>query len=160
MTERPSDGLRWNEFQTERPDMAELGHGLFHQFGPGLGFLATVRKDGGPRMHPVCPVIHAGGLYVFVIGQSPKRYDLVRDPRYALHSFPPAENDDEFYCTGEARVVVELSVRQAAEAIAKHNVRDDEVLFELLIERVLCTTWENPRQPDTRPIYTKWWVGL
>jgi len=41
MTERLSDGLRWNEFQAQPPDLAELGHGLLHQFGLGLGFLYT-----------------------------------------------------------------------------------------------------------------------
>ena len=92
--------LRWDEFARIRPDLAESGYSLLHQFGPGLAFLGTVRKDGGPRMHPVCPVVYEGALYVFVIGLSPERYDLIRDPRYALHSFPPAENDNEFYCTG------------------------------------------------------------
>jgi hypothetical protein len=37
-----------------------------------------------------------------------------------------------------------------------HNVREDEILFELLLERVLYTTWINPRQPDTRPVYHRW----
>ncbi len=152
--------LRWKEFHTVRPDLAELGHALLHQFGPGLAFLGTVRKDGGPRIHPVCPVVCDGGLYVFIIEHSPKRYDLVRDPRYALHSFPPAENDDEFYCTGEARVVEDPAVRRAAASSAKHDVRDGEVLFEFLIDKVLHTTWENPRQPNTRPIYTRWRVSL
>ena len=148
--------LRWDEFNDRRPDLVDAGHSLLHQFGPGLAFLGTVRKDGGPRMHPVCPVIYDAGLYVFIIGHSPKRFDLIRDPRYALHAFPPAENDDEFYCTGNVKVVEDNTLRAQVASIAKHNVRDDEVLFELLIDRVLHTTWENPRQPDTRPIYTKW----
>ena len=151
--------MRWIEFESARPDLAETGQALIHQFGPGLAFLGTVRKDGGPRMHPVCPVVHDGGLYVFVIGRSPKRYDLDRDPRYALHTFPPAQNDDEFYCTGVARSIEDAAIRQVAASIAKHYVRDDEVLFELLIDRVLYTTWEHPRQPNTRPIHTKWRAG-
>jgi CubicO group peptidase (beta-lactamase class C family) len=54
---------RWSEFAAERPDMAEAGHTLIYQFRVGLGYLATVRKDGGPRVHPVCPVVAKGGLY-------------------------------------------------------------------------------------------------
>jgi hypothetical protein len=70
----------------------------------GLGFLATVREDGGPRLHPVCPVIAVEGLYMFVV-PSPKRADLRRDGRYALHSYPPEEVDDEFFVTGRAAEV-------------------------------------------------------
>jgi len=53
--------------------------------------------DGGPRVHPVCPVISAAGLHVLVIS-GPKQQDLRRDGRYALHSetCPPPRQDDGF----------------------------------------------------------------
>jgi hypothetical protein len=44
--------LRWTEFQRVRPDLAEAGRRLLYQFGVGLAFLATLRADGGPRLHP------------------------------------------------------------------------------------------------------------
>jgi len=90
---------RWEEFVSERPQMAEAGRALLYQFRVGLGYLATVRKDGGPRVHPVCPVIANGGLYLFIGNHSPKLHDLLRDGRFALHSFPNPEVDDEFYVT-------------------------------------------------------------
>lgn len=151
--------LTWREFADTRPEMAQAGHDLLYQFGIGLAFLATVRKDGGPRLHPVCPLIHNGRLFVFVLGNSPKRYDLTRDGRYALHTFPPKDTDDEFYRTGSATTVSDAAIRETVAAQAQHDVRDDEVLFELRLERALTTTWVNPRQPDTRPMHTKWRVG-
>jgi hypothetical protein len=42
--------LSWDEFRRLRPDPAEAGRRLLDQFGVGLGFLATVRADGGPRL--------------------------------------------------------------------------------------------------------------
>ena len=39
----------WAQFETSAPEMAVEGRKLFYQFGPGLGFLATVRPDGGPN---------------------------------------------------------------------------------------------------------------
>jgi hypothetical protein len=144
------DGLAWTEFAHAAPQIAAEGERLLQQFGIGLAFIATTRKDGGPRLHPCCPQLADGRLYVFVTGPSPKRFDLERDGRHALHTFPPAD-DDEFYCTGRARSIGDASVRAAIAQRAKHDVRDDEVLFELSIERALFTTWINPRQPDTRP---------
>ena len=149
----------WQAFADTRPDMAQAGHGLLYQFGVGLAFLATVRKDGGPRLHPVCPLIYDGHLMVFVMERSPKRHDLLRDGRYALHTFPPKDTDDEFYCAGSAVPVLDAALREIVAAMAQHNVRDDETLFELRLERALTTTWEHPRQPDTYPIYKKWWIG-
>jgi hypothetical protein len=49
-------------------------------------------------------VITDGGLYCFLL-DSPKRRDLERDSRYALHSFPPEASDDEAFLSGHARPV-------------------------------------------------------
>src|SRR2546430_10220547 len=92
----------WWECAAAQPRLASVIRALVHQYGPGLGYLATVRPDGGPRVHPVSPVITDEGLYCFIL-DSPKRRDLDRDGRYALHSFPPDESDDEAYLSGRAR---------------------------------------------------------
>jgi len=96
----------WSEFATAQPRLASAIRALVHQYGPGLGYLATVRADGGPRLHPVSPVITHNGLYCFIL-DSPKRRDLDRDGRYALHSFPPEESNDEAYVSGRAHRVTD-----------------------------------------------------
>src|SRR5438105_5066267 len=96
----------WSEFAATQPRLASAIRALVHQYGPGLGYLATVRADGGPRVHPVSPVITDDGLYCFII-DSPKRCDLERDGRYALHAFPPEESDDEAYLAGYAQRVTD-----------------------------------------------------
>ena len=136
--------------------MAEAGRDLLYHFGPGLGYLATVRGDGAPRVHPVCPVLANDGLYVFIGNQSPKRGDLLRDGRFALHTFPQPEVDDEFYVAGTAVVSEDPGVRAAVyEAyIATGAFTSDDTLFELLIERALHARY-RPR-PSWPPEYTRW----
>jgi hypothetical protein len=109
--------LTWKEFRGARPDLANAGPALFYQFGPvGLGFLATVRADGGPRMHPMCPLITEDAL-VAHIEPGPKRHDLLRDGRYAMHCFPPAQNEDAIYLTAAARLVeADSALARAADA--------------------------------------------
>ena len=147
---------RWTDFAIENPDMAEAGRVLIYQFRVGLGYLATIRKDGGPRLHPVCPVIANGGLYVFVGNHSPKLHDLLRDTRFALHSFPSADVDDEFYVSGRAIRVEDPAVREVVyEAYtATGAFTTDDTLFELWLERALHSKYE-PR-PSWPPVYTKW----
>lgn len=65
------------EFAARRPDLADAGRELFYQYGVGLAFLATTRPGGGPRVHPMCPLLTAEELYAFIV-PSPKRNDLHR----------------------------------------------------------------------------------
>jgi hypothetical protein len=136
--------------------MAEAGRTLIYRFRVGLGYLATVRKDGGPRLHPVCPVIANGGLYVFVGNRSPKRRDLLRDGRFALHSFPNPQVDDEFTVRGRAQPVNDAGVRQIVydAYTATGAFTSDDTLFELLLERALHAKY-GPR-PSWPPAYTRW----
>src|ERR671931_1501443 len=80
--------VTWKEFAASEPDPADIGRALLFQFGVGLAFLATVRRDGAPRLHPVCPVLSRDGLFGLITPGSPKRDDLVRDGRYAVQTFP------------------------------------------------------------------------
>jgi hypothetical protein len=147
---------RWSEFAAERPDMAEAGRTLIYQFRVGLGYLATVRKDGGPRVHPVCPVLANDGLYVFIGNHSPKLRDLLRDGRYALHSFPNPQVDDEFTVAGRAERVDDAVIRQIVydAYTATGAFTSDDTLFELRLERALHAKY-GPR-PSWPPAYTRW----
>jgi hypothetical protein len=152
--------LTWKEFSEARPDLAEAARSLYYQFGVGLAFLGTVRKDGGPRTHPMCPVIVDDGLYAF-IEPGPKRYDLDRDGRYALHCFPPANNEDAAYITGRAerRKDPELVTRVRAVFWQERKVSEPPEsgalsLYEFLIERCLLT--RTTGHGDWNPQHTIW----
>jgi hypothetical protein len=123
----------WSDFAAAEPSLAAGIRALLQQYGPGMGYLATVRADGGPRVHPVSPVITDEGIYCFIV-DSPKRRDLARNGRYALHSFPPEDSDDEAYLIGHAVRVRDPEVvsHLADELHASPNV--DWQLFELLID--------------------------
>jgi len=72
--------VTWKQFAATERDLAETGRSLLlHKSGVGLAFLATVRKDGAPRLHPLCPVLSNDRLFVFITPASPKRHDLLRD---------------------------------------------------------------------------------
>jgi hypothetical protein len=121
----------------------------------GIVFLASLRREGAPRLHPVVPIFAAGGLYVVIASDSPKRHDLRRDNRYALHaSLGP--DDEEFALDGTAHEVTEPADRAAVVASANHTIRPADVVFELELSRCLHTVWERVGQPDTRAIRKRW----
>lgn len=152
--------LSWIEFARVRPDLAEAGRGSFYQYGVGLGLLATVDRRGGPRVHPVCPLIGEDGLVLFVI-PSPKRGDLRRDGRFALHSFPAESNEDAFSVYGRAAANPDAGLRERSarqfcseRGDAAMTVSDDWELYELRIDRCLLT--RTTGHGDPAPAHTVW----
>ncbi|HEX9819908.1 MAG TPA: pyridoxamine 5'-phosphate oxidase family protein [Methylomirabilota bacterium] len=149
--------VTWSQFASAEPELAAAGRSLLQQFSVGLAFLATVRRDGAPRLHPVCPVLSNDRLFVLITAASPKRRDLERDGRYALQTFPqPKPGSDEFYVAGKAVLVDAAATRAAVVRDARHMTDPTEVLFELLIDRVMHTHWENVLTPQLRPVQRKW----
>jgi hypothetical protein len=100
------------------------------------------------------------GLFALVI-PSPKREDLRRDGRFAMHSFPRDDDEDVFYVAGVARPepdgATEEEVRRAflAErpALTAADVAEQEV-FRFDIERCLLTRTTGHGDPDPR--HTVW----
>jgi hypothetical protein len=154
----------WREFSELQPELAGAGRRLLYQYGVGLAFLATTRTDGGPRVHPMCPIITDDDLYAFIV-PGPKRGDLHRDGRYAMHSFPAEENEDAFSFTGRARqvttegTVADLSRRYATERALAEPRREIArwELFRFDVESCLLTRTNGHGDPDPRH---QTWHGL
>ena len=64
--------VSWGVFTEQQPELASQGWSLLYQHGVELRFLATVRRDGRPRVHPMCPLISGDGLFAFIV-PSPKQ---------------------------------------------------------------------------------------
>lgn len=150
--------ITWREFSQAQPELAKAGEAQLFQFGVGLAFLATLRSsDGAPRLHPFCPVLSKGRLYALITPASPKKDDLLHDGRYALQAFPPPRvESEEFYFSGRACLVADPADREAVLRDAKHTWHEDELVFELTLDRAMRTTWENWGTKDLRPVHTSW----
>ncbi len=149
--------MSWARFASEAPGIAAAGERLLRE-GQGIAYLATVRKDGGPRVHPVMPVLAPGGLYVFVVNLGWKYRDLKRDGRYALHSAPAPEGGEELYVTGPAIESADPGERAAVREASGGRLggHQFEALFRLDVERALHTVWEGWGTAETWPRFTKW----
>jgi hypothetical protein len=136
----------WGELVRLRPDLGVGGRELLYQHGVGLAFLATIRRDGGPRLHPFCPLLTHDAMYGFII-PSLKQQDLRRDGRYAVHSFPTHDNEDAFCVTGLASVVGDAALRHVlGEQFVSERAdlgvpfpSDDDLLVTFAIDSCLWT---------------------
>ena len=88
----------WETFAGQAPELAAAVRGRFEAHG--LVLLATLRRDGSPRISPIEAFFGAGELWLGMMEPSRKATDLERDPRLALHS---ATTDKEVRA-GDAKI--------------------------------------------------------
>ncbi len=77
--------VTWKDFADEAPRIA----GVFlrrHAAAGNLCLLATLRRDGYPRISPMEPRIVEGQLVLVGMPGTTKFRDLARDPRFSLHT--------------------------------------------------------------------------
>src|SRR5215207_3110822 len=75
---------RWAEFEAAAPELAERVRARLDAHVHKT--LATVRRDGSPRISGTESQIVDGELWIGSMWQARKALDLQRDPRFALHS--------------------------------------------------------------------------
>jgi len=105
----------------------------------------------------VSPTILEDTLYV-LIGDSHKRRDLERDGRYALHTLPPRDVDDEFLVMGHAARVLEALRVETARAHYRSRgmtLSDEDLLFAFSIERAMHAKYPGGHG-TWPPKYTVW----
>ena len=105
--------LNWADFGAEVPHLEAFGRRRLER---RIAYLATIRADGSPRVHPVSPFIGGGCLPVYMEPTSLKAADLRRDARCALHCAVEDNEggEGEFYVTGRAEEITDAPGRAAA----------------------------------------------
>lgn len=88
----------WQEVEKAAPELAAAVRERFEAHG--LGLVATLRRDGGPRICGIEPLFARGDLWLGMMPESLKAADLRRDPRLALHS----ATVDKDVTAGDARI--------------------------------------------------------
>ena len=132
--------MSWNVLETQAPEMAEFGR---IRLQGGVAYLATLRKDGSPRVHPFTPIIGEGHFFVFMQPTSPKGHDLRRDPRFAVHCAVTdmSGKSGEFIVTGRANFIEDPDLRLLAVKHAPYNAADHYILFEFDIDSASQTEY-------------------
>jgi len=144
--------MSWCEFKNAAPELADFGNSRLTR---KIAYLATIRAQGAPRVHPVSPFISDQGLFVYMEPTSPKAADLRRDPRFAMHC--SVEDNDggegEFCVCGKATVIDGQARDKAFDAarVIGYKPNDRYVLFELGVDEVMATTYE-----DGVPVRRRW----
>jgi len=123
--------VRWAEVCQEVPDFAARVQAAFERNRHMT--LATVRRDGSPRISGTEIRFDDGELLVGMMAQSRKAFDLLRDPRIAIHG-PTADPPDE-----PREWVGEGKVAGRAIEVPNDDPEDDSHAFRIDVEEVVFT---------------------
>ncbi len=136
--------MSWRTLEEENPELAAFGLARLHG---QVAYLATVRPDGSPRVHPVTPIIGQGHLFVFMEPTSPKGHDLRRDGRFALHCgvADTGGGSGEFTISGRAQATADPELRALAVRLASYSPAERYILFEFSVESAASTVYEDGR---------------
>ena len=104
--------MKWGEFAQKEPELARLGQERLDRYG--LVMLATLRKNGFPRISPVEPLFFNNQLYLGMTWKSQKALDLIRDPRCSIHNAVSDRHasDGEFKIYGRAMDITNPNEQQ------------------------------------------------
>ena len=130
----------WSAFVGSTPELAGRARARFDAHRHHL--LATIRRDGSPRLSGTETNFLLGDLWLGMMLGSLKALDLRRDPRYALHSAPIDQDmaDGDAKLAGRAVEVTDpamfATVAEAMAEGAESPPPDDYHLFRLDVSEV------------------------
>ena len=140
----------WAEFAIAEPDLAAFA---WERMERRIVYQATLRLDGGPRVHPVSPWVAAGLLCVSFRDTSPKLREVARDARYALHTAQPWDDHAGSYGEFMARGWLEqISSSHPAVVARPGQTPYGLVHYACSIEEAVATEYSD----DEMPVYRRW----
>lgn len=142
--------MSWKLLEAQQPELAAFGA---ERLNGKVAYLATVRNDGAPRVHPVTPIIGQGHFFVFMEPTSPKGRDLQRDARFSMHCSVSDNSggSGEFHIAGHARLIDDPELRALAVQVSSYAPAERYILFELEIDSAASTVYT-----DERPVRRQW----
>jgi hypothetical protein len=132
--------MSWKLLEEAQPELAAFG---VERLNGKVAYLATVRRDGSPRVHPMTPIIGQGHFFVFMEPTSPKGHDLQRDGRYAIHCGVSDSSglSGEFILSGRAALVDDPARRALAASLSSYTPAERYILFEFGLDSAASTVY-------------------
>ena len=136
----------WAEIEAAAPELAAKARASFDAHRHKV--LATLRRDGSPRISGIEASFVEGQLWLGMMPGSRKALDLRRDPRLALHSAsvdPPEDNPGSW--AGDAKLsgrAVEVDDSAMLERMGAGEEAGDAHLFRVDVTELVHTRVGEP----------------
>jgi hypothetical protein len=129
----------WQEFEHQAPELAKVARGLMERHKHKV--LATLRKDGAPRVSGTETQLRDGQLWMGSMTGAVKALDLRRDPRMAVHvTSPDPDEADPSSWDGDVKLAGRAVEITDPEVLAAAGLpSNDSHLFRIDLAEVVWT---------------------
>ncbi len=136
--------LSWRELESEERGLAAAAGGLFRVHKHHV--LATLRKDGSPRLSGQEVWFREGELWFGVMGGALRARDLQRDARFELHtsSADPPHWTSDAKLAGLAEEITDPDEVRRAMSAQEHAPHGSSHLFRCRLAEVVLTRLGEP----------------
>lgn len=153
--------MRWSDLVRRQPRLADIARTRLLE--PGVVLVATIRRDGTPRLSPVEPFVLEDELWLSMLWGSRKAADLRRDRRVLVHSIVTSREggDGELKLRGQAWAEEDVATQQRyADAVAADLGWEPVVgRFHLLRVEIGSVDYIRYEQPSGDQYVVRWPAG-
>lgn len=154
--------MRWADFERDQPAFAQLGRRLLAD--PGVVLLATLRRDGTPRLSPIEPLFWREELWLSMGWGTQKAGDLGRDARLLVHNVVTDRegSNGEFKLRGRALAENDPRVNEqyAAEVSRSLGWNPEPGRFHLFRVDVEDATYIRWDPANNDQYVSRWPIGI
>jgi len=141
----------WSEIESEAPELAKRAHAFLD--GHTHLTIATLRKDGSPRISGTEIQMRDGEIYFGSMWKGVKALDLLRDPRFAIHS---GSKDPDDGWAGDAKIAGTAIEDDEAKEARREQGEEDYHLFRADITELVVVGLDEER---TKMVIESWHPG-
>ena len=136
--------LSWAEFSKHALEIAQFG---LSRIDGKVCYLATVRENGFPRIHPVTTLVGDGRCFIFAQPNSSKVKDFQANSIFSLHCSmsDSSGSSGEFQISGSVVLSENTSDRLLAESICSYRPSASFLLYELRISEAMSNGYRGGR---------------
>ncbi|MGW3349587.1 pyridoxamine 5'-phosphate oxidase family protein [Nonomuraea rubra] len=128
----------WQEFETQAPELAKAARRLMDTYTHKV--LATLRKDGSPRVSGIETSFRDGDLWTGSMARAVKAADLRRDPSMAIHVTSRDPGSDPSSWEGDLKLSGRaVEITDPAELAASGQHEAGSHLFRIELTEVAWT---------------------
>ncbi|MEV1246120.1 pyridoxamine 5'-phosphate oxidase family protein [Nonomuraea sp. NPDC050022] len=133
----------WKEFEIQAPELAAVARGLMERHKHKV--LATLRKDGSPRVSGTESRLDGGELWMGSMPGAVKALDLRRDSRMAIHvTSPDPDEADPSSWAGDVKLAGRAVEVTDPKVLAEAGLPStDSHLFRIDLSEVVWTRVEG-----------------
>ena len=136
--------MSWGTLAADAAEIAAFGKA---RIDGKVSYLATVRRSGNPRIHPVTAIVGDDRCFIFAEPASSKIKDLENNNAFSLHCgmSDSSGSSGEFQLVGRLRRIDDEQLRAEAEKICSYRPSSNYHLYEMRLSEAIATTYRGGR---------------